>query len=129
MSFRKSSSSKNGSKSDVFPKPKARRKCTPAPSRVGLDFASRFTGRMDMWPPAKGKGERVKAKGERAGVKAKGKWIRRKRKALPSVFLYPFPFTPFPLPAVTRASALEVQLALPPATAGSGRCHQKLMMS
>src|SRR4030081_211128 len=48
MSFRKSSSSRNGSKSDVFPKPKARRRCTPAPSRVGLDLTSRLTGRMDI---------------------------------------------------------------------------------
>lgn len=47
LSLRKSSSSKNGSKYDVFPKPKARRKWTPAPLSVGLDLASRFTGRMD----------------------------------------------------------------------------------
>jgi hypothetical protein len=32
----------------VFPKPKARRRCTPAPSRVGLERTKRFTGRMDM---------------------------------------------------------------------------------
>src|ERR1017187_3425858 len=31
-----------------MPKPKARRRCTPAPSRVGLDFMSRFTGRIDI---------------------------------------------------------------------------------
>ena len=32
----------------VFPKPNARRRCTPAPSRVGLDLMSRFTGRSDI---------------------------------------------------------------------------------
>ena len=32
----------------VLPKPKARRRWTPAPSRVGLDLMRRFTGRMDM---------------------------------------------------------------------------------
>src|ERR1700691_1200724 len=48
MSLRKSSRSRNGSKSEVLPKPKARRRCTPAPSRVGLDLMSRLTGRMDM---------------------------------------------------------------------------------
>src|ERR1700688_2156559 len=48
MSLRKSSKSRNGSKSDVFPKPNARRKCTPAPSMVGLALMSRFTGRIDM---------------------------------------------------------------------------------
>src|SRR5207244_576957 len=35
-------------KSDVLPKPNARRKCTPAPSRVGLDRTRRLTGRMDI---------------------------------------------------------------------------------
>src|SRR5215467_8608120 len=49
MSLRKSSSSRNGSKSLVFPKPKARRRCTPAPSRVGLDLMTRFMGRIDMF--------------------------------------------------------------------------------
>jgi len=33
---------------DVLPKPKARRRCTPAPSRVGLDLLSRLIGRMDI---------------------------------------------------------------------------------
>src|SRR6202050_5488827 len=47
-SLRKSSSSRKGSKSDVLPKPNARRRCTPAPSRVGLAFTRRFTGRMDI---------------------------------------------------------------------------------
>ena len=35
-------------KEEVLPKPKARRKCTPAPSNVGLDFTSRLTGRIDI---------------------------------------------------------------------------------
>src|SRR6266404_3923803 len=48
MSFRKSSSNRNGSKSDVLPKPKARRRCTPAPSSVGLDLISRLIGRRDI---------------------------------------------------------------------------------
>src|SRR6516225_6222878 len=48
MSLRKSSSRRKGSKSEVLPKPKARRRCTPAPSRVGLDLIRRFTGRSDM---------------------------------------------------------------------------------
>src|SRR5437868_2394977 len=48
MSLRKSSRRRNGSKSDVAPKPNARRRCTPAPSRVGLALTSRFTGRMDI---------------------------------------------------------------------------------
>src|SRR5438874_5982213 len=48
MSLRKSSRRRKGSKSDVLPKPKARRRCTPAPSRVGLALMSRLTGRMDM---------------------------------------------------------------------------------
>src|ERR1700690_3926817 len=48
MSLRKSSRSRNGSKSDVLPNPNARRRCTPAPSRVGLDLMSRLTGRRDM---------------------------------------------------------------------------------
>src|SRR6202034_2383195 len=38
-----------GSKSDVLPKPNARRRCTPAPSMVGLALTTRFTGRRDMW--------------------------------------------------------------------------------
>src|SRR6516162_10765411 len=50
MSLRKSSSSRKGSKSVVFPNPKARRKCTPAPSMVGFDLINRRTGRMDMLP-------------------------------------------------------------------------------
>src|SRR5882762_8733265 len=49
MSLRKSSRSRNGSKSDVLPKPNARRRWTPAPSRVGLDLMSRLTGRIDIW--------------------------------------------------------------------------------
>src|ERR1039457_411412 len=48
MSLRKSSNSRNGSKSDVLPKPKARRRCTPAPSRVGLDLITRFMCRRDI---------------------------------------------------------------------------------
>src|SRR5579864_2171196 len=48
MSLRKSSSSRNGSKSFVLPKPKARRRWTPAPSSVGLALISRATGRRDM---------------------------------------------------------------------------------
>src|SRR6266581_1306889 len=48
MSLRKSSSRRNGSNSFVFPKPNARRRCTPAPSRVGLDLISRLTGRIDI---------------------------------------------------------------------------------
>src|SRR5208283_130348 len=39
---------RNGSNSDVLPKPNALRRCTPAPSRVGFALTSRFTGRMDM---------------------------------------------------------------------------------
>src|ERR1700722_7432404 len=46
-SLRKSSRRRKGSNSDVLPKPNARRRCTPAPSRVGLDLMSRLTGRMD----------------------------------------------------------------------------------
>src|SRR5262249_20977572 len=53
-SLRKSSSSRNGSNSVVSPKPKARRRCTPAPSRVGLDDAMRLTGRIDMVAPRRG---------------------------------------------------------------------------
>src|SRR5579871_6805915 len=49
MSLRKSSSKRNGSKSEVLPKPKARRKCTPAPSKVGLASLSRRMGRIDMF--------------------------------------------------------------------------------
>src|ERR1022692_2116523 len=48
MSLRKSSRSRNGSKSEVLPKPKARRRCTPAPSSVGLDLLRCLTGRIDM---------------------------------------------------------------------------------
>src|SRR5438876_10654933 len=48
MSLRKSSSSRNWSKSDVLPKPNARRRWTPAPSRVGLALISRLMGRSDM---------------------------------------------------------------------------------
>ena len=33
------------------PKPNARRRCTPAPSMVGLAWMMRLTGRMDMAPP------------------------------------------------------------------------------
>src|SRR5438128_1769236 len=50
MSLRKSSNSKNGSKSEVLPKPKARRRCTPAPSMVGLALISFRIGRMDTLP-------------------------------------------------------------------------------
>ena len=35
-------------RSEVAPKPKARRRCTPAPSMVGFDLISRFTGRIAM---------------------------------------------------------------------------------
>src|SRR5579871_3257256 len=49
MSLRKSSSRRNGSKSEVLPKPNARRKCTPAPSRVGLASLSRRMGRIDIF--------------------------------------------------------------------------------
>src|SRR5436309_6067043 len=48
MSLRKSSSRRKGSNSDGSPKPKARRRCTPAPSSVGLERTSRLTGRMDI---------------------------------------------------------------------------------
>src|SRR5574337_790598 len=48
MSFRKSSRRRNGSKSEVLPKPNARRRCTPAPSRVGLALTRRLMGRMDI---------------------------------------------------------------------------------
>src|SRR6266567_2106217 len=48
MSLRKSSRRRNGSKSEVAPKPNARRRCTPAPSRVGLALMRRFTGRIDI---------------------------------------------------------------------------------
>src|ERR1700691_5336664 len=44
---------RNGSKSDVSPKPKARRSLTPAPSMVGTDWLTRLTGRMDMSPPGR----------------------------------------------------------------------------
>src|SRR5260370_22002526 len=48
MWLRKSSRRRKGSKSDGVPKPNARRRWTPAPSRVGLDRTRRLTGRMDM---------------------------------------------------------------------------------
>src|SRR5580698_10462093 len=48
MSLRKSSRRRKGSKSVVLPKPKARRRWTPAPSMVGLDLMTLWTGRMDM---------------------------------------------------------------------------------
>src|SRR6267142_5130176 len=48
MSLRKSSSSRNGSKSEVLPKPNARRRCTPAPSNVGFEEMTRLTGRRDI---------------------------------------------------------------------------------
>src|SRR5215470_13783841 len=56
MSLRKSSRRRNGSKSDVLPKPNARRNRTPAPSSVGLDLLSRLTGRIDIFrsPTQKG---------------------------------------------------------------------------
>src|ERR1035441_4679382 len=47
-SFRKSSRSRNGSNSDVLPNPKARRKRTPAPFRVGFASISRRTGLSDI---------------------------------------------------------------------------------
>src|ERR1700685_974002 len=52
-SLRKSSSSRNGSNSAVSPKPKARRRWTPAPSMVGFDETMRLTGRMDMVEPSR----------------------------------------------------------------------------
>src|SRR5918992_157794 len=48
LSLRKSSSSRNGSKSLVAPNPNARRSATPAPSMVGTDCRTSLTGRMDM---------------------------------------------------------------------------------
>src|SRR6185369_13120426 len=48
LSLRKSSNSRKGSNSLVSTKPKARRRCTPAPSMVGFDWMIFFTGRMDM---------------------------------------------------------------------------------
>src|SRR6185436_12483310 len=48
LSLRKSSKSRNGSNSLVSPKPKARRRCTPAPSVVGVDWLTRLTARIDM---------------------------------------------------------------------------------
>src|SRR5678809_115035 len=48
MSLRKSSRRRNGSKSDVFPNPKARFSRTPAPSSVGLDLLRRLIGRIDI---------------------------------------------------------------------------------
>src|SRR6185369_4867487 len=50
---------KNGSKSDVFPNPNARRKCTPAPSIVGFDLITLLIGRIDirfsyLLPPVEG---------------------------------------------------------------------------
>src|SRR5487761_177553 len=48
MSLRKSSRRRNGSKSEVLPKPNARRRCTPAPSSAGLALTSRLTGRRDI---------------------------------------------------------------------------------
>src|SRR5438874_4979211 len=48
MSLRKSSRRRKGSKSEVLPNPNARRRCTPAPSSVGLDLISRLTGLMDI---------------------------------------------------------------------------------
>src|SRR5438309_11809078 len=65
MSLRKSSRRRNGSKSDVLPKPNARRRCTPAPSRVGLARASRLTGRMDMFASNLGGHGRVLQQQER----------------------------------------------------------------
>src|SRR5260370_42611863 len=46
--MRKSSSNENGLKAEVFPNPNALRKWTPAPSVVGFDLISLFTGRIDM---------------------------------------------------------------------------------
>src|SRR6266849_9287228 len=51
MSLRKSSRRRNGSKSDVAPKPNARRRRTPAPSTVGLAFTRRFTRLVDIGSP------------------------------------------------------------------------------
>src|ERR1017187_3283294 len=56
MSLRKSSNKRKGSKSVVLPKPNARRRWTPAPSRVGLDLITLWTGRMDMSAPFLGWG-------------------------------------------------------------------------
>src|SRR5260370_1108221 len=47
-SVRKPPASKNGTTSVLLPTPHPRRKCTPAPSVVGLDLINLFTGRMDM---------------------------------------------------------------------------------
>src|SRR5579862_1279859 len=47
-SLRKSSSRRKGSKSAVLPKPKARRRCIPAPSIAGLALTRHFTARIDM---------------------------------------------------------------------------------
>src|SRR6187401_780127 len=48
LSLRKSSNSRNGSNSLVSPKPKARRRRTPAPSMVGCDSTMRLTGLIDI---------------------------------------------------------------------------------
>src|SRR5947208_1419971 len=48
MSLRKSSSSKKGSNSFVFPKPKARCSLTPAPSMVGCVSIICLTGLNDI---------------------------------------------------------------------------------
>src|SRR5882672_5076476 len=52
LSLRKSSNSRNGSNSWVFPKPNARRSLTPAPSMVGLASTMLLIGRIDTWSPS-----------------------------------------------------------------------------
>src|SRR5205823_849020 len=79
MSLRKSSSNKNGSKSDVLPNPNARRRCTPAPSMVGLDVMSRLTGRMDMAPQS------LRRRG--AGSREPGQRIAVERPRLPGLLV------------------------------------------
>src|SRR5262245_57749314 len=48
LSLRKSSKSRNGSKSMVLPNPNARRRWTPAPSIVGFDWLTRLMALMDI---------------------------------------------------------------------------------
>src|SRR5258708_34804852 len=70
MSLRKSSRRRKGSKSVVLPKPNARRRWTPAPSVVGFDLMTLWTGRMDMlgsfcWPrPARQRGAVSRTRGQ-----------------------------------------------------------------
>src|SRR5512145_1015034 len=71
-SLRKSSNSRNGSKSPVFPNPNARRSFTPAPSTVGVAWMIRLIGRMDMALPPRsttpGPGRGFPAEPLRGGV-------------------------------------------------------------